>query len=631
MPVTDPRNPVGPLRHRLDRPAAFPAVGLVAFAKVPAVLRPIPVLLFCLAAWVSVGAVPAHADTVRIAVLAFQGSERAAKDFEPTVAALNKALPQHHFEMLPLDPAGIAQAVGQRTVDFVVTNPGDYVELEAAQGVTRLATLESRDHAVPTDTVGSTVLLPNRPGHPTRFQELADLRLAVVSPEAFGGWRVIWREMDSAGVDPDQLKALVTTGFPMVSVLGALRDGRADAGVVRTCLLEEEIAAGRVELGEFAVVAERPQAGFPCRLSSRLYPDWPFARLAGTPPDLAKAVTASLLTMLPVNGRAWTAPQDYTTVQALFRELKIGPYAYLAHTTVSGFVRGHWQWFAVAALAALWWIFHVVRVETLVHRRTAELTRAIEGREQAERAARQHREERDQFSRLGILGEMASNIAHELNQPLAAITNYAEGITRVIDAGRIDAAFIRNGARGIAGQAERAGVIIRRIRGFVRRREVQRERLDINHVVRETLAMFEGLAMLRGVPLAVHLGQDLPPISADLIEIEQVLLNLLQNALDVMDGHPDKTRGIAVTTRLPDDACDSVEVAVRDHGTGLTPEVQAHLFDAFFTTKPQGLGLGLSICRTIIESHGGHLWATNEPDGGLSMRFTLPMPAEDTP
>jgi two-component system sensor histidine kinase TtrS len=335
--------------------------------------------------------------------------------------------------------------------------------------------------------------------------------------------------------------------------------------------------------------------------------------------------------MPPVDGRAWTAPQDYTSVHALFRELRIGPYAYLGHTTLGGILREHWPWFVFSALAVLWWVFHVVRVETLVRRRTAELTRAIEGREAAERAARQHREERDQFSRLGILGEMASNIAHELNQPLAAITNYAEGITRVIDAGRIDPAFIRNGARGIAGQAERAGVIIRRIRGFVRRREVQRERLDINDVVRETLAMFEGQARLRGVPLTVDLGEGLPPISADLIEIEQVLLNLLQNALDVMDGRPDKARGITVTTRRSVENADSVEVAVRDHGTGLTPEVQAHLFDPFFTTKPQGLGLGLSICRTIVESHGGHLWAHNEPDGGLSMCFALPILAEDPP
>ena len=290
--------------------------------------------------------------------------------------------------------------------------------------------------------------------------------MAVVSADAFGGWKVIWREMEDAGLPPARLGGLVETGFPMESVVEAVRSGRAAAGVLRACVLEDLIAAGRVRPDEFTVVGERSAAGFPCRLSSRLYPDWPFARLAGIPPDLAKAVTSALLAMPAVDGRAWTAPQDYTGVHALFRQLKIGPYDYLAHVTLSGFLRAQWPWLLAGGVAAAWWVVHVARVETLVRRRTAELTREIQSREMAEDEARRTREQRDQFSRLGILGEMASNIAHELNQPLAAIANYAEGMTHAIDRGRSDAAFLRAGARGIAGEAERAGAIIQRIRAF---------------------------------------------------------------------------------------------------------------------------------------------------------------------
>lgn len=583
-------------------------------------MRVSPILALCCG--VVVASPPAVGDEVRIGVLAFRGSEKAEQDFEPTIAHLGRTLPQHGFTMVPLDLAGVSRAVAERAVDFVVTNPGDYVALEARFGVTRIATLESRERAAPTDTIGSVVIAPDRPGRPLRLADLAGRRVAVVAPEAFGGWRVVWREMDDAGLAPGDLGGLVTTGFPMEQVIGALREGRAEAGVLRACVLEDAIAAGRVAPGEFAVVGERPVAGFPCRLSSRLYPDWPFARLATTPPDLAKAVTASLLSMAPVEGRAWTAPQDYTSVHALFRQLKIGPYEHLARTGPLDFVRRHWHWFLVGALAIAWWVIHVARVETLVRRRTAELTREIQEREKAEQDARRHREERDQFSRLGILGEMASNIAHELNQPLAAIANYAEGMTRFIDAGRSDPAFLRDGARGIAGQAERAGSIIRRIRAFVRRRAAVREAVDVDDVVRETLALFEGLAARRGIAVGVQLAGDLPEVFADRVEIEQVLLNLLQNAVDAMIDQPRREEGITIRTR-----CDgtSVEVAVRDHGTGLTADVEAHLFETFFTTKPQGLGLGLSICRTIVESHGGRLWATGNDDGGLTMRFTLPV------
>lgn len=568
---------------------------------------------------------PAEARDIRIALLAFQGSERAAREFAPTLAHLSHALPQHGFTMVPLDLAGIVAAVAAKSVDFVITNPGEYVDLESRFGVTRLATLESENQGVPTDTVGSTIIVANRQGHAENLEDLAGSRLAVVASGAFGGWQVIWREMVEAELPASRLGGLVETGFPMENVIAALRSGRADAGVLRACLLEFEIAAGRVKPEEFAVVADRPTPGFPCRLSSRLYPDWPFARLAHTPPDLAKAITASLLTMAPVEGRAWTAPQDYTDVHALFRELKIGQYEYLAHPTPMDFVRGNWHWLMAIGLGLVWWVIHVVRVETLVRWRTAELTREIQEREKAEQSVRMHMEERDQFARLGILGEMASNIAHELNQPLAAITNYAEGMTRLIDAGRTDSAMLRDGARGIAGQAERAGIIIRRIRSFLRRREARRESLDIDDVVREALLLFEGQAKRAGVPLHVDLAGALPRLFGDRIEIEQVLLNLLQNALDAMSENNQREKGIRVSTSL---FGDMIELAVRDHGIGLTPVVEAHLFETFFTTKPQGLGLGLSICRTIAESHGGRLWATNEPGGGLTMRFALPISEE---
>lgn len=609
-----------------ERPAAstLPAsrfARMKGFASQSSMIR---VLLAVLCVSVPVGL--AQAREIRVAVLAFQGSERAARDFEQTFEYLGDALPEHRFVMVPLDLAGISRAVLSNSVEFVITNPGNYVELEGRFGVTRVATFETRVNNVAIDTVGSTLIVRNRHDHPTDLKGLVGAKIAVVAAGAFGGWQVVWREFEDAGVPLTKIGGLVETGFPMSKVIEEVRAGRVDAGVLRTCLLEEEVAAGRASADEFAIVAEKDPGGYPCRRSSRLYPDWAFARLASTSGDLAKSVTAKLLEMVPSDGRGWTAPQDYNSVLALFRDLKIGPFEHLSRVTLFGFMREHWHWFAIAAVGLGWWIVHVARVETLVRRRTAELTREIQERGRAEEEARTHRQERDQFSRLGILGEMASNIAHELNQPLAAITNYAEGMTRLIDAGRNDPAILRDGARGIAGQAERAGTIVRRIRSFVRRREIRRENLDINEVVREALLLFEGTAKRCNIPFHVRLAADLPQVKADRIEIEQVLLNLFQNAVDAMGTAEQPERGIVVSTRRTDD---KVEVAVRDHGTGLAPDVDARLFETFFTTKPQGLGLGLSICRSIVESHGGRLWASNEQTGGLSMRFALPVQSED--
>jgi two-component system, LuxR family, sensor histidine kinase TtrS len=566
---------------------------------------------------------PAFARDIRIGVLAYQGSERAIEEFAPTRDQIERSLPDARVQLLTFDLEGVSRAVAEKAIDFVITNPGQYIDLESRFGATRLATLETSIAGSMSGAIASTVIAPAGAAAPRSLRDLAGKRVAVVSDQAFGGYQTVWREMDDQGLSPARFQTIVQTGFPMERVIEAVRAGKADAGVLRACVLESLVAAGRVRPDEFAIVDEQPASELPCKSSTRLYPDWPFAKTRDTPSDLAKAVAASLLAMPAVDGRAWTAPQDYTSVHDLFRQLKIGPYAYLAQPSLTGLVRDYWHWLALALLAVGWWIVHVARVETLVRRRTAELEREIHERERAEQEARSHREQRDQFSRLGIMGEMASNIAHELNQPLAAISNFAEGMTRMIDGGRLDPAMLREGARGVAGQAERAGAIIQRIRSFVRRREAKRELVDPNDVVKETVALFEGLAARRGLNLYVHLGQDTPHVLADRIEIEQVLLNLLQNAVDSMsDAAPEnRLEGVTVRTSRSDG---DARIAVRDAGCGLAPNVEARLFETFFTTKPQGLGLGLSICRTIVESHGGRMWATPNNGAGLTMRFTLP-------
>ncbi|WP_043744894.1 sensor histidine kinase [Paramagnetospirillum magneticum] len=569
----------------------------------------------------------AFAAEVRIGVLAFQGAERALRTWEPTAAHLNRSVGGSRFVLVPLDLDAMSRAVAGREVDFVITNPGNYIALESGFGATRLVTVESERSGSPIAAIGSTVVARgDRPDLDT-LAGLKGRRLAVVSTEAFGGYQVLWRELAALGLDPsDDLREIRQTGFPMERVAQLVRDGLVDAGVLRACLLEEMIAEGALAPGELRVVGRRDEPKLPCAVSSRLYPDWPFAKLAETSHDLAKQVAAALLSMPAVDGQAWTAPQDYTQVHALMQDLEIGPYAHLRqHLNLAELARRHWQWLVIAAMAVLWWVVHVARVEVLVRRRTAELEREIAERERAENDAARHRAERDQFSRLGILGEMASNIAHELNQPLAAIMNYARGMSRMLDGGQADPAMLADGAQAVATQAERAAAIIQRIRGFVRRRKPRRERLDINEVVAETLALFESLAGRRGIAVHVHLAEGLPGVSVDRGEIQQVLLNILQNAVDATAGQgAEAGDGITVRTSPGEGG---VKVAVRDCGAGLSQEAEARLFEPFFTTKPEGLGLGLSICRTIIEAHGGRLWASANPRRGLTLRFVIP-PAE---
>ncbi|CAO3381281.1 sensor histidine kinase [Azospirillum argentinense] len=582
---------------------------------------------------------------IRVGVLAYRGGDHANAVWEPTVRYLAERFPRRGAQMVPLDLPGMDAAVAAGSVDFVLTNTGNYVELEARHGVTRIATLHSSRSGKSGAAVGSAVIV--RAGR-ADIRSLADLKgksVMAVDPDAFGGFQIAWGAMLAAGVDPyGDLKELRFSGFPVDRVAFAVRDGAVDAGVLRACVLEELAEEGHLDRAAFQIVGVRTEPGFGCALSTGLYPDWPLARLAKTPEDLAKAVVVALFQMpdghpaaLAGGYEGWTVPMDYQPVHALFRSLRIGPYEHLRDVTLLDLAREHWHWLALAALALLWWAVHSLRVEHLIKVRTAELRaanrelrREMAERRRAEDTARERQKEMDHVARLSILGEMASNIAHELNQPLGAIANYARGCTRRLEAGVGSPAEFAEASRAIAAQADRAGQIIARIRDFVRKRAVQLEPADVNGAVEAALQLCEGRARSGNIPVTRELASGLPPVLADRVQIEQVVLNLVKNALDAMDDGADggagEGRGVTVRTGL--DADGRVEIAVADRGHGLSEDARARLFDPFFTTKPGGMGLGLSICRTIVESHGGHLWATDNSGGGAVVRFVLPAAEE---
>lgn len=574
--------------------------------------------------------IPAHAQQtpLRIGILAVRGAERAATEWEPTLHHLATSLPDRSIRAVPLDLPGLVQAVRAGNVDFVITNPGQYVELEAAEGVVRIASIAASPDALQPRLVASAVVVQAKRSDLRGLADLKASRLAAVAPDAFGGFRVAWRELASLDIDPfTDAAELRFLGFPMENIVDAVARGDVDAGIVRACLIEDMVAEGRIRAEDFRVLDARINPGTPCMVSTRAYPDWPFAKVAHTSDRLAKRVALALLAMPAGDGPVWTVPVDYTPVHDLFRDLRIGPYEALRHRSLSAILHDNWPWAAIVALAALWWVIHVARVEYLVRRRTEEL-------KQAHDLARRHREEMEHGARLALLGEMASSLAHEINQPLAAISNYASGCAARLASGD-DPQAITEAIHRIVGQAERAAAIVRRMRAFVRKRVSIQQTVDINEPVREALALFSATVNRRGIRVSSALGHGLPMVRADRLQVEQVVLNLLKNAADAMAAslgpdNPDATIALTtgVTTALGTTA---VEVTVSDCGPGLSDDARAHLFEPFFTTKPDGLGLGLSLSRSIAEAHGGRLWADTPEGGGARFHFAIPPAPEETP
>ncbi len=247
--------------------------------------------------------------------------------------------------------------------------------------------------------------------------------------------------------------------------------------------------------------------------------------------------------------------------------------------------------------------------------------RDVTVRHSEEERLRQRQAELAHSARVSAMGEMPSALAHEISQPLAAIAGYAQGCLRRLRAGVTDARDLKVALEHIDLHARQSGEIVGRLRRFLRKSEPRRRTADINEIVREAAELADVEARWRGVRLVLELASNLPPVSVDAIQIEQVVVNLVHNAVEAIDAAASTERWVKVQTDLGPDG--KVDITVRDSGPGLSAHVLEHLFDPFFTTRSNGMGLGLSICRTIVEAHEGALQVLPGEPGGAVFRFSL--------
>jgi C4-dicarboxylate-specific signal transduction histidine kinase len=256
----------------------------------------------------------------------------------------------------------------------------------------------------------------------------------------------------------------------------------------------------------------------------------------------------------------------------------------------------------------------------------ARLAAAEVGRQAAEDAAREAQSDLARAGRLLSVGEFASSIAHEINQPVAAIITNGDAALRWMDRDPPDLVETRAAVTRMIRDANRAGAVIARTRGLLAKDEPNYVNLDINGVVQEVLAFTRGEQRRAKVSVLTDLTAGLPPVRGDRVQLQQVLLNLVLNALDAMSGMADRARTLRLRSHATADG--GVRVEVEDTGSGLDPAGAERLFDHFFTTKPGGIGLGLPISRSIIETLGGQLSAGPAPSGGALFQFTLPAATE---
>jgi C4-dicarboxylate-specific signal transduction histidine kinase len=268
-----------------------------------------------------------------------------------------------------------------------------------------------------------------------------------------------------------------------------------------------------------------------------------------------------------------------------------------------------------------------------VEERTAELRKTNDHllaemveRKRAEDAYYQAQGELARVTRISALGALAASISHEVNQPLAAVVTNADACMIWLSSDPPNLEEARTAVDSIAREGTRASEVVRHIRAMFTKTAPERTRVQINDLIREVGTLTEGAALRNQVALRAELAGDLPPVMGDRVQLQQVIVNLILNGIEAMSDVAGRERRLVIRSEMPNS--DQVLVAVEDSGIGIDPKNEKRIFDAFFTTKAQGMGMGLSISHSIIESHGGRLWASRNSDYGATIQFTLPAARE---
>jgi signal transduction histidine kinase len=294
-------------------------------------------------------------------------------------------------------------------------------------------------------------------------------------------------------------------------------------------------------------------------------------------------------------------------------ESRLPPGSTIYYRDPTAWERYHWQ-IAMIAGALLLQTFLIVRL-LYEHRR----------RRNAEAASRQHLSELAHMNRSSTAGELSASIAHEMLQPLAAIMTNGNAGLRWLAKAKPNLDKVRGSIEGVIAAAEHAGNVIRTIRSMFRKSDDEKVALNPNQLIQEVLELLRVNLRQRGILVKTRLSADLPEIMGNRVQLQQVILNLLVNAVDAMDSVTDGNSVLKITADRQEPS--GVLITVEDSGPGIAPENIKRIFEPFYTTKPQGMGMGLTICRSIVEAHGGSLVAASSRSGGLAMQISLPASA----
>ncbi len=398
---------------------------------------------------------------IRIGVLAHRGHAQVLQRWSSTADYLSSKIAGHRFEIIPLNLDDIRSATRHDGIHFILTNPGNYADLEASFGISRIATLQTREGDKILLRYGAIIITQASNNDIYRLEDLQKKRFMAVSEQAFGGFQMAWRELAEHDIDPFRdLGELIFAGFPQDKIVLAVKNMQVDAATVRAETFARMVESGAINAADFRILNLQPNTGSPFPVSTRLYPEWPFATLKNTPRELATQVTQALLSMphdhpaaTAARSAGWTIPLDYSPVNELMRVLKIGPYKVLREISLLALMKRYAYWLitaAVALIALLTLNGYITRTNHRLRETEHSLREEIDQRRKSQAALARYR---DSLEEQVIARTQALDKSHAALRKLVQITsapelNHKQRLRQLLETGRkyfqLDIAVLAN-------------------------------------------------------------------------------------------------------------------------------------------------------------------------------------------
>lgn len=560
--------------------------------------------------WMLSGVV--RAQSWNIGVLAMRGEVSTRLHWQPLETLLNQQIPGEQFHIQPLDLRQMQEAVNRGTVQFVVTNPAQFVQLNSRAALRWLASLRSTRGGKATSNVIGSAILVRRDSGITSAHDLIGKTVGAIDAQAFGGYLLGYKALSDAGLRPERDLRLTFTGFPADALLYLLREKAVQAVIVPVCLLEKMDEEGLIRKTDFMTVLNHPTS-IPCLTSTPLYPDWSFAALPAVSDELADRVTRALFNAPQNAAFRWGAPASTREVEALLRDVRQHPQQRQLWLDVKSWLIQHRLAMGGAVLVLLLLTLNYIWVMLLVRRRGRQLERnnvLLRKQEQELETARQ----------MSVLGEMTSGFAHELNQPLSAIRHYAQGCLIRLRSQDQQHPLLP-ALEHIDTQAQRGADTLHNLRQWVSQAQGNPVMTDDWQVVNVHDAIHHVWQLLRmpqqfpAVALQTQIGKALT-LTLPSVLLEQVLANLVLNAAQA---------GATTVWFSAQREEGDVSIQVQDNAGGID-EVQLYqAFQPFMTTRKEGMGLGLAICQRLVRYANGDIEIKNHqaPDEKAGVVVTL--------